>query len=85
MGGADWPRFSWVILPAGGAGIILTLDIAQLVDKYASKLKRCFVYIGQHTMFILMESDLLFMRNFDSINNYKGKRRFDTAHENGEI
>lgn len=52
-GGADWPRFSWVILPAGGAGIILTLDIAQLVDKYASKLKRCFVYIGQHTMFIL--------------------------------
>lgn len=52
-GGADWPRFSWIILPAGCAGIILTLDMAQLVDKYTSKLKRCFVYIGQHTMFVL--------------------------------
>lgn len=49
----DWTRFSWIILPAGCAGIILTLDMAQLVDKYTGKLKRCFVYIGQHTMFVL--------------------------------
>ena len=27
--------------------------MVQLVDKYTSKLKRCFVYIGQHTMFVL--------------------------------
>lgn len=27
--------------------------MARLVEKYTSKLKRCFVYIGQHTMFVL--------------------------------
>ena len=32
-----------------------------------------------------MESDLFFMRNFDPIDNYKGKRHFDTVLENEEI
>ena len=96
--------------------------MAQVVDKYTSKLKRCFVYIGQHTMFVLGTQYLgfkvgnmlqiifqgrninwlemygvseeenfgwkaiyFFMRKLDPVDNYKGKRRFDTAFENEEI
>ena len=50
---ADWPKFSWIIIPAGCAGIILTLKVACVLDKYTRRTKKYFIFIGQHTLFIL--------------------------------
>lgn len=51
--GGDWPTFSGLIIPAGCAGIILTLNAAQILDKYTRRTKEYFIFIGQHTLFIL--------------------------------
>lgn len=52
-GGADWPAFSVVIIPAGIAGIAITLVLASFLDKHTQGLRQVLMYIGKHTMFIL--------------------------------
>ena len=51
--GADWPTFSAIIVPAGIAGIVITLVLSAFLDKYTQGLRQVLMYIGKHTMFIL--------------------------------
>lgn len=53
MRGGDWPTFSVIIIPAGIAGVVITLVLAGFLDKHTQVLRQVLMYIGEHTMFIL--------------------------------
>lgn len=52
-GGADWPTFSWTIIPSGIAGIYLVIQISCWIDSKMPRVKCFLEEIGQNTLLIL--------------------------------
>ena len=59
-GGTDWTTFSYIVIPAGIAGMVLTIAFVDFLDKHTQVLRRVLIYIGKHTMFILGTQYLCF-------------------------